>query len=119
MTMKEVFYQRKLNRRQLRERQTVAEKRLWRRLRDAQLGARFRRQFSIGRYVADFYAYHNRLVIEVDGGIHNEPKQKEYDDIRTNYLEKIGCKVLRFTNEQVLNEIEHVIGCIRSGIESP
>lgn len=116
MTRTEILQIRKANRRQLRKKQTEAEKTLWKHLRDKNFGIRFRRQYSFGRYVVDFYAYQTRLVIEVDGGIHDEPDQKEYDAIRTNYLEKIGCSVLRFTNDQVMNDLDLVINTIRKNI---
>ncbi len=116
MTRTEILQTRKLNRRQLRKKQTETERTLWKHLRDKNFGIRFRRQFSFGRYVVDFYAYQNRLVIEVDGGIHNEPDQKEYDAIRTHYLKKIGCQVLRFTNKQVMHDIDTVLGTIRTAI---
>ncbi len=116
MTNIQILQTRKLNRRQLRKRQTETEKILWKHLRDKNFGIRFRRQFSFGRYVVDFYAYETRLIIEVDGKIHDVPDQKEYDAIRTNYLQKIGCRVLRFTNNEILDDIDTVIKTIRTTI---
>jgi len=62
-------------------------------------------------FVADFYCFENRLVIEIDGGIHDQ--QKEYDELRTHVINCLGIKVIRFTNEQVLNELSWVLHELR------
>lgn len=81
--------------RQLRTNQTDAEKRLWRALRNRQLGnAKFRRQVSIGPYVVDFLCHEASLVIELDGGQHAD--RVDHDARRTAFLEKEGYRVLRF-----------------------
>ena len=116
MTQHTMLETRKLNRRQLRKSQTIAEKRLWNVLRDKHLGICFRRQFSFGRYVVDFYAYQQRLVIEIDGDYHQSLQQKEYDTIRTHFLEKIGCQVIRFTNNQVIHDLDGVLNTIKKAI---
>ena len=92
--------------RQLRRNQTRAELELWMRLR-GQLGAKFRRQYRIGRYIADFCCLERRLVIELDGGQHLE--QVEADRKRTAYMTSRGFLVLRFWNDQVLKETYAVL----------
>ena|SRR3989344_1511593 len=95
-------------RRALRRGQTDAERKLWSRLRKRQLrGLRFRRQFSVGLYILDFYCPEKRLAIEVDGGHHLD--QKMYDDQRTQYLVSLNIRVLRFWNSEVLMNIDSVL----------
>lgn len=87
---------------------TPAEKALWVRLRNCQvLGCKFRRQHSLERFIVDFYSSEAMLVIEVDGDIHLQTQ--EADAIRQEVLESMGLHVLRFTNDQVLTEIEEVV----------
>lgn len=96
---------------QLRWQMTPAEERLWEKLHKKQLhGLKFRRQHPLYRFIFDFYCHAHKLVIEVDGGIHN--KQKEYDARRDEWLRLTGHKVLRFTNEEILNNIEDVLNKI-------
>ena len=95
--------------RSLRTGLTDAEQRLWPRLRRKQiLGVQFYRQKPIGNYIVDFYAPAVRLVVEVDGSQHVEPAQTIYDKRRSEYLEKLGLKVLRFDDRQVLLELDAV-----------
>ncbi|MGV3599499.1 MAG: leucine--tRNA ligase [Bacteroidota bacterium] len=82
---------------------TPAENELWELLRDNKLGARFRRQHAISNFIVDFVCLPAMLVVEVDGEIHNEVENREYDEGRTHELEKLGFKVVRFTNQQVLD----------------
>ncbi len=97
-----------LNRaRKLRREQTKAELELWMRLRDRQLGVKFRRQHSIGPYIADFCCPERRLVVELDGGQHSE--QVQADKTRSEYMESQSFRVLRFWNDQVLKETEAVL----------
>ena len=100
--------------REMRKHPTPAEEALWQRLRGEQLGVKFRRQHSIDRFIVDFYAREPRLIIEVDGPIHET--QKEYDALRQSMLEELGYRVLRFTNDQVLQDIEQVIATIRAAL---
>lgn len=94
----------------LRDNETETEKKLWQRLSKSQLhGFRFKRQHPIGYYIADFYCHKARLVIEIDGGSHNAREQKLHDKFRTDELEALGLKVIRFTNEEVLTCIEDVL----------
>lgn len=94
--------------RELRQPQTPAEQILWRCLRNSQLdGMKFRRQHPIGRFIVDFYCAQTRLVIEIDGDSHAE--QVEYDQMRTNRLESQGYRVIRFTNIDVLKNLDTVL----------
>lgn len=89
---------------------TKAELVLWELLRNKQLeNFKFRRQHIIGQYIADFICLSHKLVIEVDGKIHQLPANKESDEARTNWLQSQGFKVIRFTNEQVLFDPENVL----------
>ena len=88
--------------RRLRQELTPAESILWQALRGRQLeGLKFRCQHTVGRFIVDFYCPSVKLVIEVDGGIHDQ--QQVYDQARTEKLEAFGYRVLRFTNDQVMN----------------
>jgi len=91
---------------------TPAESRLWNALRRKQLdGLRFRRQVAFESYVVDFVCTENRLIIEVDGDIHDQ--QVDYDAARTEHLEQYGYEVLRFRNDQVMNDLGTVLESIR------
>jgi very-short-patch-repair endonuclease len=92
----------KETRRHLRKNKTYTEKIVWMYLRDRQMdGYKFRRQYSVDQFVIDFYCPKLKLAIEIDGSIHNEPDQKEYDVKRQEYLETFGIKFLRLTNEEI------------------
>jgi cyclase len=102
---------------QLRAKETEAEKILWDYLNKKQfLGIRFRRQHPILYFVADFYCHKVNLIIEVDGGIHLLPEQFEYDQNRDKELEELGLRVMRFKNEEVFNDIDTVITKIKEAI---
>lgn len=93
---------------------TEAEALLWINLRNRRLVDKFRRQHPVGNYLPDFVCLEKRLIIEVDGGYHNTAEQVEIDENRTLELEqKYLFKVLRFTNEEVLNNMEFVLDMIR------
>ncbi|MBS3791153.1 endonuclease domain-containing protein [Candidatus Bipolaricaulota bacterium] len=99
---------------ELRKNQTNAEKLLWSKLRDEQLeGVKFRRQQPIGDYIVDFVTFDLDLVIEVDGGQHLDD---EIDEQRDKWLEGEGFTVIRFWNNQVLNDTRAVLREIRSEI---
>jgi very-short-patch-repair endonuclease len=103
--------------RQLRKRMTPYEKILWQRLRGKNiLGVKFRRQHPIGFYFADFYCHEISLVIEVDGKIHQKKDKKEHDENRSAEMNRLGIKVLRFTNEEIKHHIEQVMHKIRNEI---
>jgi len=94
----------------LRNNMTFAEVKLWEFLKEKQvLGFRFRAQHPIDIFIADFYCHPLKLVIEVDGGIHNNQEQKEYDIGREAELKNLEIKIIRFSNEQVQDEITLVI----------
>ena len=99
----------------LRKNMTDAEQLLWRHLRDRQLGGyKFRRQHPIGTFVVDFVCLEKELVIEVDGGQH--AKQLEPDVKRSDYLKEKGYRILRFWNNEVLQESESVLSVILSSL---
>jgi len=99
--------------RELRREMTLAEKLLWSRLRNKRLdGLKFRRQHPLGPFIADFYCAACRLVVEIDGDIHD--LQPERDAARTEQFEQYGYRVVRFRNEQVLNDIESVLAAIEA-----
>lgn len=89
--------------RTMRNNPTDTEKKMWNLLRSGDLAEyRFLRQKIIGNYIADFYCSKQQLIIEIDGGGHNENNQKEYDTIRTKFFESLGTQVIRFWNTDVL-----------------
>ncbi len=103
--------------RAMRKQPTPAEKALWTLLRNRQFqDTKFRRQHAIGDYIADFASLEYRLVVEVDGTIHDF--QPDYDQIRTEYLQYYGFEVLRFSNEEVSNEPELVKGKLRLALDT-
>ena len=93
------------NRREMTESETV----LWNALRKIQSGFRFRRQHPIGDYIADFVCLSAKLVIEVDGGYHNDPAQQEADLVRTEALQSKGFQVIRFKNEEINDDVKTVV----------
>ena len=95
---------------------TDGESLLWHYLRQEQLGVRFRRQHVIGDYIVDFICLKQKLIIEIDGGYHNDIVQQQEDRIRQNWLESMDYKVIRFTNEEVFYNIETVISTIKGNI---
>jgi very-short-patch-repair endonuclease len=98
------------NARMLRKTSTEAELLLWSNLRNKRLkGFKFRRQHPITRYIADFYCHEAKLIIELDGGIHNLPDYQEHDEGRTFELENDGIQVIRFTNTEILDNIVSVL----------
>ena len=97
---------------------TDAEQLLWLRLRRKQLmGVQFYRQKPLGNYVVDFYAPRAKLVVEVDGSQHHEPRAMKADAERDEYLSGLGLAVLRFDNLQLLRETESVLDTIGSAID--
>jgi len=105
--------------RELRKNMTKAEEILWSHLRKHKLeGVIFRRQHPIDIFIVDFYSHKYKLVIEVDGGIHERSDIKERDENRTSELENFGLKVIRFTNEELIHDIEKVLALIRIHIQN-
>ena len=100
----------------LRKEHTPSEEILWQAIRNRQLGGRkFRRQNPIGAFVVDFYCSEERLVVEVDGGIHES--QIEADKLRQEILESLGINFIRVTAEQVEQDLESVLTLIRSAFK--
>jgi len=93
----------------LRRTQTRAEILLWSELKKRPDGFKFRRQHPIGIYIADFYCHEAKLIVEVDGCIHDVQSVKAKDAIRQSDLEKLGIQILRFTNHELFQNLEHVI----------
>jgi len=101
----------------LRNNMTVAEKKLWKELNEKKIkGYRFKAQHPINKYIADFYCHKAKLVIEIDGDIHKNEDVIERDEGRTYELENFGLKVIRFSNKQILNNIEKVVTEIKNNI---
>ena len=97
--------------RALRKRMTDAERLLWRHLRNRELGGwKFRRQYPVGPFFVDFICLEKNIVIEVDGGQYDENKQLDLQ--RSAYLNRMGYRVLRFWNNEVLQETEAVLSSI-------
>ena len=95
---------------------TEAESALWMYLKGNAQGHKFLRQHIIGDYIVDFLCRDKMLVIEVDGGYHSERTQKEDDAVRQQWLEEMGYKVIRFTNEDVLLNLESTILTIKQNL---
>ena len=103
--------------REMRRNPTEAESALWSYLSGDKMGAHFRRQHPVFGYIPDFVCIQKKLIIEIDGGYHFEDEQQEKDEERTQWLNKTGYIVLRFTNEEVLNEIDNVLESIEDTLE--
>ena len=105
--------------RKLRKNQTDAERKMWSILRNRQLhGVKFRRQFSIGRFILDFYSPEYKLGIEADGGGHYKDEERVRDELRTRELSELGVEILRFTDLDILNHMEGVSQVILKNIEN-
>ena len=102
----------------LRRDMTDTEKIIWDRVCKNQLGVRIRRQHPVWKFIADFYCHEVKLVIEIDGGIHLRPENKEYDINRDTILKEFQIEILRFTNDEVINGPELVIEKIKRAIET-
>jgi len=98
--------------REMRHPLTPAEQKVWARVRNRQVGYKFRRQHPIYRFIADFYCVEVKLVIEIDGDTHAEPDQAEYDAARTEWLEARGHRVIRFSNRDVHAHLDDVLKTI-------
>jgi very-short-patch-repair endonuclease len=104
--------------RALRREMTEAETKLWRMLRSRQIeGHRFRRQVPLGRYIADFVCHEARLIVELDGGQHDSLSQQEAD--RSRFLQSEGYRVMRFWNDEVLENPEGVHAMIVENVRRP
>lgn len=104
--------------RELRQSSTKAEKILWEYLRNRNLGGlKFRRQHPIDKFIADFYCHERKLVVELDGAVHDDKMNAQYDEARTYELKGSGITVIRFRNSEVENNILSVLNEIRKVIE--
>lgn len=99
---------------ELRKNMTLAEKILWHKLRKDQLGVNFRRQHAIGTFIADFYCHSKKLVIELDGIVHETSYQSERDVERDNIMMDYGLTVLRFTNNEIERKLNEVLQKIKT-----
>src|SRR5581483_6362873 len=105
-------------RRRLRNEMPKAEMLLWQLIKGKQVsGYKFRRQYSVGIYVLDFYCPTLRLAIEIDGSSHDGDDAQEYDTARQQYIEALGIQFLRFTNSDIYNNLEGVITKITNHVE--
>ncbi|MBI2443278.1 MAG: endonuclease domain-containing protein [Candidatus Levybacteria bacterium] len=103
--------------RSLRKNQTYAELLLWQRLRNRQLeNIKFRRQQVIGSFIVDFVSYEKMLIIELDGGQHNELYAREKDKARTKWLESQGYRIIRFWDNEVIKNLQDVMEQIRLAV---
>jgi len=101
----------------LRRGQTKAEQLIWAGLRDKRTVYRFRRQFQILDYIVDFYCHELKLIIELDGCVHEDDDVYGEDLIRQKELEKLGFKIIRYTNSQVYKQLESVWWDIKNKCE--
>ena len=105
--------------RELRHRGTPAERVLWSKLRNKQLnGVKFRRQQPLGDYIVDFVSFDKKLILEIDGGQHNEEGILNRDEIRTTWLDSQGFRVVRFWNNEVLENLEGVLLKIQAAVDA-
>jgi very-short-patch-repair endonuclease len=102
----------KNRRKDLRNESTPEEIILWNHLKDKKLGKKFRRQFSIGPYIADFYCHKLKLIIELDGDYHNSEQQKDYDTERDRFLSGQDYVILRFQNDMIHKDLQKVLETI-------
>ena len=106
-------------RKQLRSSLTPAEAALWKALQRSQLdGRKFRRQHSLGPYVLDFYCPGEHLGVELDGAAHDSERAQRRDGARDQYLAELGIRVLRFQNQDVMQNLEGVLEAIRAGFRN-
>ena len=101
-----------------RNNQTEAESTFWQLAKSNGLGEKCRRQYIIGQYIVDFFFRKSLLIVEIDGGYHFTEDQQKEDAIRQDWLEYMGYKVLRFTNDEVLYNTDRVIEKIKLNLKS-
>lgn len=102
----------KPTRQKLRSSVSIIERLLWSKIRNQQLGVKFRRQHGIGKYIVDFYCADAQLVIELDGDSHYQNGAQEYDRTRDEFIRTQDLRVLRFTNIEVVNNLDGVVSMI-------
>jgi cyclase len=106
------------NAKALRNRVTTSESLLWEHLKSKQLGIKFRRQHPIANYIADFYCHEIKLIIELDGSIHQLPEVLANDIERQKNLESFGITVIRFTNKELQHNLNAVLNKIKETIQT-
>ena len=105
--------------RQLRRTQTSCEKYLWDELRRKSIfGLKFRRQHPIGRYIVDFFCCGKKLIIELDGSVHEDEDRKTYDEKRQRELEFMGYRVIRFKDREILDNLDKTLKKIKKIISN-
>lgn len=104
-------------RRNLRRIPISCERKLWHKLKNRQLGYKFRRQYGIGKYIVDFYCPKLELIIELDGATHATDEEIKKDEMRQKYLEDLGLIVKRYCNVDIINNFSEVIGNIQEVCE--
>lgn len=111
----EIFNQKnhKDNRRQLRSQMTKSEIIFWSKIKNKQLGYKFRRQYGVGKYIVDFYCPEKKLIIEIDGDIHFYDRSIGSDKIRENYFKKLGLAIKRYTNSDVIKNLDNALENLR------
>jgi 5-methyltetrahydrofolate--homocysteine methyltransferase len=103
----------KNKRKYLRNNSTKAEIMLWKELKNSKIGFKFRRQHGIKNYIVDFYCSEKRLIIEIDGEVHNINKQVIHDKIREEYLKSLNFKIIRYNNYDIANNLDLVLQDIK------
>lgn len=106
-------------RKDLRNHATPQEVLLWSKLKNSQLGYKFRRQQGVGDYIVDFYCPFKKIIIEIDGSQHFQSDAQLYDTKRSEYFNKLQIIVLRFTNAEINTNLEGVLLKIQGILESP
>jgi leucyl-tRNA synthetase len=104
--------------RENRKEKTPAEDKLWQQLRNNQFGSKVRRQHVMDGFIIDFAFLNEKLLIEVDGDYHDDPEQKKYDDSRTEFLQSLGYRIIRFTKDEVINHFQKVSNTIKTALEA-
>jgi very-short-patch-repair endonuclease len=117
--MTEIYNKKEMKpiRRQLRKQNVPAEKVLWQKIKRKQLGYRFLRQFSIGRFVVDFYCPEKRIAIEIDGFTHSADNEIKKDMIKENYIKSLGLDLIRFKNSEIYNDMDLVLNFLNDRIK--
>lgn len=106
------------NAKKLRNTLTDSEVLLWNHIKGKQLGVKFRRQHPIANYIADFYCHEEKLIIELDGSIHNQPEVLQNDIERQKHLEELGLIVIRFTNRELQHNLSNILDKIKEAIQT-
>lgn len=113
------WFEQKTRRQSLRNNATPAERQLWTHLKGKGLkGFKFRRQYGVGSFILDFYCPAAKLGIEIDGDSHFLPDKIEYDKRRTNFINYLGIKIIRFTNDEVHTNVFEVLKVIGAELEA-